>query len=112
MDLSSQYQGAAAGIINQRRRETALGRGPRNGQRTQEANPNCKDYLDYSLCGWVFESNLPYTETTPYHVVPCFSFLANSGQCNLMNILAATGIWVPCAATCGSCEWFMELLNS
>merc|ERR1719264_2245642 len=85
-------KGEALGIANQRRRETALGRrrGSRNGG---GADPGCADYLDYSLCG----------------------FLANSGQCNLMNILAAAGIWVPCSATCGSCcgdssWWWCEFI--
>ena len=97
-------QGKAAGILHQMRRGNTLVQG--SGQRTKAAQPNCTDYLDYSLCGCVSESILPISDGTPYYVVPCFSFLAKSGQCHLMNILHAANVWVPCKATCGSCEWF------
>ena len=44
---------------------------------------DCRDTLDYSVC----------------------ASLANAGQCALMNSLSWFGdIFVPCAATCGSCK--------
>ena len=52
-----------------------------------QAPSDCRDSLDYSLC----------------------AFLANSGQCALMNGLAEFGIYVPCPATCGSCKYSLSL---
>ena len=105
MDFPPLIQGEGAG---RRRRGNALVQG--SGQRGRETDENCHDYLDHSLCGWVSESILPFLDGTPYYVEPCFRFLAKTGMCNLMNILAADhddhdSVWVPCKATCGHCEW-------
>ena len=43
---------------------------------------DCQDIIDWSTCG----------------------YLSNIGQCALMNTLATFDVWVPCAATCGSCK--------
>ena len=63
MDFPPLNQGEAAGILRQRRRGNALVQG--SGQRGQ-AEANCFDYLDYSLCKWVSESILSFLDGTPY----------------------------------------------
>ena len=52
-------------------------------------DPDCQDAIDWSTCG----------------------YLSNVGQCGLMNTLADFGVWVPCEATCGSCELNIAFLH-
>ena len=47
-----------------------------------EGPENCRDALDWTLCGYLF----------------------NTGQCALMVPLALLGVWIPCLGTCGPCE--------
>ena len=53
---------------------------------TNQGPADCRDSLDYTLCG----------------------YLANVGQCALMNTIGAFGIFTPCPATCGTCEWYTK----
>lgn len=49
---------------------------------TIDGPENCRDALDWTLCG----------------------YLANLGQCILMKTLAEFGVWIPCLGTCGPCK--------